>query len=318
MRDNQKALYVMVGPKKSELRLCDAEGFEDEERDANDIQALEPQTFDVHDLSEYGSYSLIGKGGQSTVLMVRDSDGTWAVKVAETIKSTIALKEEYRLGRGIGQHPNVISPIAELGTITYRDPATNIIHCGYAVKYPYLNGQDLCDIVMESEMFDIEWICNVMFQILSALSWVHRLGLVHNDIKCDNIMITPEGAVLIDFGCAFYLRLVGNSVIPYGTPCNQAPEVSEGVIDYHRDTWALGIVLWAMLTGCQYSPNSELSEEETMRLQQCPQEALDVLWAMLCEHSQRKNVDELLDMEWFSRFDSNGNNIRCGLFGLWV
>jgi Tol biopolymer transport system component len=90
-------------------------------------------------------------------------------------------------------------------------------------------------------------------QIARGLAKAHRLGIVHRDVKPENLILTTDGVVkILDFGIA---KLSGSSDLTgtehrIGTPSYMAPEQSrKGPIDSRVDLWALGVVLYEMLTG---------------------------------------------------------------------
>ena len=89
-------------------------------------------------------------------------------------------------------------------------------------------------------------------QAAHGLAKAHSHGIVHRDIKPANLMLTADGVVkILDFGIA---RLSGEAqpdhIAPYGTPSYRSPEQERGgEVDASSDVWALGIVLYEMLTG---------------------------------------------------------------------
>jgi serine/threonine protein kinase/WD40 repeat protein len=99
----------------------------------------------------------------------------------------------------------------------------------------------------------LEEALEVAAQIAEALAAAHAKGIVHRDLKPANVMLTSEGrAKLLDFGLA---KLLGGSQLtragrPLGTPAYMAPEQARGeAIDHRVDLWALGVVLYQMLSG---------------------------------------------------------------------
>jgi serine/threonine protein kinase/Tol biopolymer transport system component len=99
----------------------------------------------------------------------------------------------------------------------------------------------------------LEEALDVAKQVARGLAKAHRLGIVHRDIKPENLMLTTDGVVkILDFGIA---KLAGASDLTgtehrIGTPSYMAPEQSrKGTVDSRADLWALGVVLYEMITG---------------------------------------------------------------------
>lgn len=92
--------------------------------------------------------------------------------------------------------------------------------------------------------------------LLDALGYAHAQGIVHRDVKPDNIMLSPDGAVLVDFGIAKAVAASGNdrltrSGFAVGTSAYMSPEQVAGSdeIDSRSDLYSLGCVLFECLTG---------------------------------------------------------------------
>ncbi|HEX5719569.1 MAG TPA: protein kinase [Thermoanaerobaculia bacterium] len=99
----------------------------------------------------------------------------------------------------------------------------------------------------------LEEALDIAKQLARGLAKAHRLGIVHRDIKPENLMITTDGVVkILDFGIA---KLAGASDLTgtehrIGTPSYMAPEQSrKSPVDSRADLWALGVVLYEMITG---------------------------------------------------------------------
>lgn len=92
-----------------------------------------------------------------------------------------------------------------------------------------------------------------ILQAAEALRAAHAAGIVHRDVKCSNLMLTPDGRVkILDFGLA---QIGGSSVLTQqgtlvGTPAYASPEQAQGeTVDARSDLWSLGVVFYEVLTG---------------------------------------------------------------------
>ncbi len=90
----------------------------------------------------------------------------------------------------------------------------------------------------------------MFLEILDTVAYLHNNGILHLDIKSSNVMIQPDGRIkLIDLGIASRMSDAGDST-GFGTPAYMPPEQSEkGVCGRYTDIFALGIMLFEMLTG---------------------------------------------------------------------
>ncbi|MGV8025602.1 MAG: protein kinase [Anaerolineaceae bacterium] len=136
----------------------------------------------------------------------------------------------------------------------------NIVRC-YGLEQEGRTAFMLMDYIeggtLRSEIFDahgplaLQRILEIMQPVCSALSYAHQMGMVHCDVKSANIMIHKNGTVyLTDFGIARGMDAATSTMVGVGTPAYMAPELIKGDDPTPQtDIYALGIVLYEMLTG---------------------------------------------------------------------
>ena len=143
--------------------------------------------------------------------------------------------------------------------------AGRLQHPGIVAVYEYGNEADMAFIVMEyvegrelkaalqsGNRFEVIEIFEIMKQLLTALDYSHKQGVVHRDIKPANLMLLPGPKVkIMDFGIA---RLESSSLTQagtvVGTPTHMAPEQLMGIpADGRADIWSSGVILYELLTG---------------------------------------------------------------------
>ena len=121
------------------------------------------------------------------------------------------------------------------------------------ITMEYVSGQDLKGLIRQSGQLAIGTTISVAKQICEGLAEAHKVGVVHRDLKPNNIMIDREGEVrIMDFGIARSLKeksITGAGVM-IGTPEYMSPEQVEGKeVDQRSDIYSLGIILYEMVTG---------------------------------------------------------------------
>lgn len=150
----------------------------------------------------------------------------------------------YREARAAGQltHPNIVT-IHEVGEDAGR----------YFIAMEYLEGQTLRERLSVGGALPLTEAIKIALSLCDALDYAHRSGIVHRDIKPDNVHLLPGGIVkLTDFGIARILYESSLTVAGqvFGTPSYMAPEQIKGLtVDARTDLFALGILLWEMVVG---------------------------------------------------------------------
>ncbi|MCJ7679167.1 MAG: serine/threonine protein kinase, partial [Candidatus Aminicenantes bacterium] len=189
----------------------------------------------------------LGKGGMGAVYKVYDKKIKEKIAL-KLIRPEIALNEktaerfrnEIKLARRI-THRNVcrMYDLGEDGPSLY-------------ITMEYISGQDLRNMLRMTPHFSVGTAVNIAKQVCQGLVESHRLGVVHRDLKPQNIMIDTEGSVkIMDFGIARSLRTssVTATGVLIGTPDYMSPEQAEGKdVDERTDIYSLGVILFEMVT----------------------------------------------------------------------
>jgi len=198
--------------------------------------------------SRYEIIEELGKGGMGKVYRVEDKKikGEIALKlikpeIASDKKIIERFNNELKMARMIS-HRNVCR-MFDLG----EEKGAHYI------TMEYVRGEDLKSMIRMSGQLGVGTTINIAKQVCEGLAEAHRLGVVHRDLKPQNIMIDKEGNVrIMDFGIARSLKakgITGAGVI-IGTPEYMSPEQVEGKEAGQRsDIYSLGVILYEMVTG---------------------------------------------------------------------
>jgi eukaryotic-like serine/threonine-protein kinase len=211
---------------------------------SGDARTLAPGSVLV---GRYEILKLLGEGGMGAVYKAQDRElgRLVALKVirpelGNNPKILERFKQELILSRQIG-HRNVIR-IFDLGV---EDQVKFI-------TMEYIEGEDLSSL-LEKRPFTVEETVHVIRQVCLALDAAHGEGIVHRDLKPQNIMTNSEGRIwVMDFGLARNLEDQGmtQSGMILGTPAYMSPEQAKGErADHRADLFALGVMMYEMLTG---------------------------------------------------------------------
>ncbi len=190
-------------------------------------------------LGKYVLKGWLGGGRFGDVYLARDTiiDRDFAIKVARTSGAeTTILKEEAKLLFSL-DHPNIVR-FYNIDSIENR----------LILVMEYVEGESLRELMNREKKISLSKSMNIFMACINALSYAHSKGIVHRDVKPENILISKEGMIKVaDFGLARIMNSQMESIA--GTPVYMAPEVWEGIYSEKSDIFSMGVILFEMLTG---------------------------------------------------------------------
>jgi len=209
---------------------------------------------------ELGTYKIeqvLGVGGMGEVYLARETklNRRVALKIlpAQFVADAERASRFEREAQALSalNHPNLIT-IYEVGVV-------NDLHF---IAMEYVEGHSLRE--MMSSPMKVRDVLSIVAQVAEALSAAHQSGIIHRDVKPDNIMVRADGYVkVLDFGLAKLSEAAvygASSIAPHaiaytqagatmGTLAYMSPEQATGeTIDHRTDIWSLGVVLYELLT----------------------------------------------------------------------
>jgi serine/threonine-protein kinase len=196
-------------------------------------------------------YRLLTEIGAGKMAVVFRGEDAWrGVPVAVKVLRQVYVEDEAFLARFHNQaqalaslvHPNIVT--------TYE--------VGQDGDRPYLvmelvEEPTLKELIRVGIPFSIGQALDIVIQICTAVGYAHRLGLVHGDIKPQNVFVSADGRVKVaDFGiaCALSAAPVVEGEVVWGTPHYFSPEQAAGQdVSPASDVYSIGVLLYEMLTG---------------------------------------------------------------------
>ena len=192
----------------------------------------------------------IGAGGMATVYLARDlkHDRQVALKV---------LRPELAATLGPDRFPREIRIVAKL-----QHPHVLPLHdsgeSGGFLYYvmPYVEGESLRQRLAREGQMPVHDAVRILREVVDALAYAHSHGVLHRDIKPDNVMLSGRHALVTDFGVAKAVSMAGVEKlttvgVAVGTPTYMSPEQATGEahIDHRSDIYAVGILGYELLVG---------------------------------------------------------------------
>ncbi len=196
----------------------------------------------------YELEELVGTGGMSSVYRAHDRllSRKVALKVlhlryADDVEYVERFRREARAVASLS-HPNIVTVI-DRGEHEGRE----------FIVFEYVEGENLKELIRRGPV-PVARAVELVLQVASGLSFAHQQGLVHRDVKPQNVLLNGDGhAKVTDFGIARALDVqegMTQTGTVLGTSDYIAPEQAQGMdVDEHSDVYSLGVVLYELLTG---------------------------------------------------------------------
>lgn len=200
-------------------------------------------------MNRYQIVTKLGSGGTAVVYKAIDTvlNREVTVKILQeqfttNQKFVLRFRKEAQAIAALS-HPNIVS-VYDVGTSEEGEQ--------YLIM-EYVEGKTLKEVIKKKGVLSLDRALDYTNQILAGLNHAHSFGVVHRDIKPQNIMITPTGQVkIMDFGLAMNLTdtTITYDTSVFGSVYYIAPEIAQkGSGDARVDIYSTGIVLYEMLTG---------------------------------------------------------------------
>jgi tetratricopeptide (TPR) repeat protein/predicted Ser/Thr protein kinase len=251
--------------------------------------------------ARYRVISLLGRGGMGSVYRVWDEELNRDVAL-KLIRPEIAADADV-----IGRFKREIQLSS---TVTHRN-VLRVYDLGEAdgtrfLTMQYVQGRDLSSLVKETGPLPVPRLLSIFRQICQGLEAAHEQGVVHRDLKPQNIMVDASDNVLItDFGLA---KNLGASAMTemgalLGTPAYMSPEQVRGqTVDRRSDIYSLGVILYEMASGKTPFAGGSIFEVMMRRLSTPPRPIGELNPAV--PDYLRKIVDRCLAVETSARYQS--------------
>ncbi|MFG3139916.1 protein kinase [Streptomyces sp. NPDC048211] len=205
----------------------------------------------------YELATILGQGGMGQVWTAYDQrlDRRVAVKLLrpDRVTGPIGSDAAGELRRRFVRECRVTAQVDHPGLVTVHDAGSDGDELFLVMQY--VEGADLGDHLAEHDPYPWQWSVAVAAQLCAVLSAVHAVPIVHRDLKPRNLMVRPDGTVVVlDLGVASVLdtdttRLT-HTGSPIGSPAYMAPEQAMGgAVGPYTDLYALGVLLHELLSG---------------------------------------------------------------------
>ena len=270
-------------------------------------------------INHYKIVSAIGAGGMGEVYLAEDTRLERKVAIKFLPEH---LTKDPRYLRRFEQEARTVAALSHPGVCMIHE----VLETGagrHCIVMEYVEGTTLSDRTKEGPL-PVREALDVALQVASALSAAHTAGIVHRDIKLENIMLRRDGYVkILDFGLAKLSDQHGSQIdhnaetrmlntspgVVMGTVYYMSPEQARGLpVDARTDIWSLGVVLYEMVCGSHpftgATPTDviiSIVERQPERLEKCAPEAPHELETIVQKALAKERTQRYQTAEDFAR-----------------
>ncbi len=191
--------------------------------------------------------------GAGSAVYLAHSESRREDVVVKVLYGTFELSDEHEVLERFLIEFQSITAVTHPNIVTIFDVGVADDHAFIAMEY--IGGGSLRDRLASEGATDPQEALDIALHIADALDAIHRVGILHRDLKPGNVMFRVRGGppCIIDFGLAKQVQIVQEITLPgkiYGTPYYMSPEQGQGSeIDERSDFYSLGVLLFELLTG---------------------------------------------------------------------
>lgn len=176
------------------------------------------------------------------------------------------------------------------------------------VVYKYARDGDLFDMFKYRSLSYVHAL-NIIFQISTLLKKIHSLGIIHGDLKMENILLDKYKMYICDFGFSVFSSNPKTKICLYTNPYTAPEQLNNLIFDFKSDVWSLGIILYTLCFDCypfEYDPDIELEPNEMYLMMinnkinypdNCPNKLVQLINGMLkININERYSLDKVREM----------------------
>ncbi len=201
--------------------------------------------------SRFEIQRLLGRGAMGAVYLAQDTVIDRAVALKTVHLDSLQDQPVAAARPRLAAEARTAGRLTHPGIVAVYDVLEEADGRSLSIAMEYVEGTNLAELLRQAVPLPLEKALDVAAQIAEGLAYAHAQGVIHRDVKPENVLLTADGRVKIaDFGIAHLLDSALSEDLRFlGTPSYMAPERLRGeAVDQRSDLFSLGVVLYEMVT----------------------------------------------------------------------